>query len=121
MGVAAGREDGSRGRRCSWYPGDVWRVGRRRNPYRGCVGEMLLPAILQKGARCHNRRQCLIYYHSTLLNTTSTQAVARTTAAAATIQLVTWICSTFVIFFILLVSHDAARRRTLFINYEEIG
>lgn len=56
MGVAAGREDGSRGRRCSWYPGDVWRVGRRRNPYRGCVGEMLLPAILQKGARSHNRR-----------------------------------------------------------------
>lgn len=38
MGVAAGREDGSRGRYCSWYPGEVWRVGRRRNPYKGCMG-----------------------------------------------------------------------------------
>lgn len=72
MGVATGREDGSTGRCCSWYPGDVWLVGRRRNPYRGYVREMLLPAILQKGARSHNRRQCLIYYHSTLFDTTGT-------------------------------------------------
>lgn len=72
MGVATGREDGSTGRCCSWYPGDVWLVVRRRNPYRGYVREMLLPAILQKGARSHNRRQCLIYYHSTLFDTTGT-------------------------------------------------
>lgn len=39
MGAAGGTADGSRGRCCSWYPGEVWRVGRRRHPYSGCVRE----------------------------------------------------------------------------------
>lgn len=58
-------------------------------------GEML-PGILQKGAGSHNRRQLShllsLLFDPLVLSTTAT-------AAAATIQLVTWICSTFVIFF----------------------
>lgn len=64
MGAAVGR----RGACCSWCPGELWRVGKRRSPYRGrCAGEILLLEILQKGAGSHNRlgrihRRC--YFNS---------------------------------------------------------